>query len=69
MAVTPESAIVTLETAMASGTLEVTFEDGRSVRYQSIKDLQQAIAYFRGQSRAASGKPAVSVTVGAYYRG
>jgi hypothetical protein len=69
VAVTPSDAIVTLETALASGTLEVTFSDGRKVRYQSAGDMQNAIAYFRGQQRAAAGRPGASVSVGAFYRG
>jgi hypothetical protein len=68
MAVTPQEAIATLEAALAGGVLEVTYSDGRKVRYQTTEDMQKAIAYFTGQARLAAGRPAVSASVGAFYR-
>jgi len=68
MAVTPEDAIETLEAAMATGVLEVTYSDGRRVRYASTDEMQRAVVYFANQKRAAAGRPAVSTSVGAFYR-
>lgn len=69
MAVTPEDAIDTLETAMAQGVREVTYSDGRKVSYQSQAEMQRAINYYRGLQRSNAGRPAVSTSVGAFYRG
>jgi len=68
MAVDPASAIATLEGAMSSGVLEVTFSDGKRVRYAGPEEMANAISYFRGQQRVAAGRPAVSATIGAFYR-
>lgn len=68
MAVTASESIETLEAALRQGTLEVAFSDGRKVRYQSVGELQSAIAYFRGQERAAAGRPGAAASIGAFYR-
>ena len=59
--------IAALETAMASGTLEVSY-DGKRVRYASQAEMERAIAYFRAQQRQAAGQGAVNVSVGAIFR-
>lgn len=68
MAVDPEQAIVKLETALSTGTLEVTIE-GKSVRYESASAIREAIDYFRDQQRQAQKRRAVKVSVGGMWRG
>lgn len=68
MAVTPDEAIGTLETAMAQGVREVTYSDGRKVAYASQGEMERAISYWRSQKATAAGRPAVGVSVGAFYR-
>jgi hypothetical protein len=67
--VTSAEAIEKLETALASGALEVEFEDGRKVKYRSASEIRSAIEHFRAKVTAAAGRPAVNVTVGSYFRG
>ncbi|MBU2962744.1 hypothetical protein KO516_18305 [Citreicella sp. C3M06] len=67
MAVNYDSAIEALETAMASGTLEVEY-DGKRVKYSSQTELLAKLSYFRSQKRAQAGVPAVGVSIGAVYR-
>jgi hypothetical protein len=61
--------ITALEEAMASGTTEVQFSDGKRVRYADQAALERAVAYFRAQERSASGRGSVGVSIGAVYRG
>ena len=68
MAVTPDSAIDTLETAMAQGVRDVTYSDGRKVTYQSQAEMERSLSYWRAQKRAAAGRGAVGVSIGAFYR-
>lgn len=68
MAVTPTDAIATLEAALSRGVLQVTFADGKSTRYASPAEMRDAIAYFRAQQRVEAGRPAASVSIGAFFR-
>ena len=64
-----QDAIDTLELALASGTLEVTFSDGRRVKYQSTAELKSALQYFQQKLASASGGGGgVNVTIGAFFR-
>ena len=67
MAATTAERIAALETALASGVLEVRY-DGQSVRYQSIDDLKKALAYFRDRQAEEAGRRPVTASVGAFYR-
>lgn len=51
--------LAALRAAYASGTLEVTFSDGRSVKYPSGNDLLKRIQFVEGQIAAATGAPRV----------
>lgn len=66
MATTAER-ITALETALASGLLEVRY-DGQSVRYQSVDELKRALAYFQSKAAEESGRRPVTASVGAFYR-
>lgn len=68
MAVTPSDAIAAIEEAMSRGVSEVTYSDGRKVRYTSQAEMERTLAYFRAQQRAASSQPSVGVSVGAFHR-
>lgn len=68
MAVAPDDAIETLETAMAQGVREVTYSDGRKVSYASQAEMERAISYWRTQKQSGAGRSAVGVSVGAFYR-
>lgn len=61
--------ITALESALASGALEVRHADGRRVTYRSVSELQNAIAYLRAQEAAQAQRPAVGVSVGTFDRG
>ena len=65
---TIEERIAALEAALASGALKVDFPDGKSVTYRSHDDLRGALDYFKAQAGAASGRPAVRVSIGGFYR-
>lgn len=67
MAVNYDAAIEALETAMASGTLEVDY-DGKRVRYRSQSELLNALTYFKAQKLSGAGAPAIGVSVGSVYR-
>ncbi|MDD9731600.1 hypothetical protein PVW46_16980 [Mameliella sp. AT18] len=69
MAVTASEAITKLETAMAQGVREVTYSDGRSVKYANQAEMERAIAYWRGQQRISAGLSPVTVSIGAMHRG
>lgn len=69
MAVTATDAIATLESAMSRGVTDVTYSDGRRVSYADASEMLKAIAYFRAQIATAAGRPPVSVSTGAFYRG
>lgn len=66
---TPDESIAALEEALASGALKVEFPDGKSITYRDRADLIGALDYFKAQKRQAAGASAVSVSVGAYFRG
>lgn len=65
---TPAENIASLETALATGTLEVRV-DGKSVKYASAGDIKIAIEYFRNEARKSSGATSVKARQGAIYRG
>ncbi len=55
-----DAIIATLESALGSGTADVTFQ-GRRLVYRSVTDIRNAIAYFQALYNNVSAAPVTTV--------
>ena len=69
MASFSQSDLTALRAAYASGTLEVRFADGRSVKYPSGADLLRRIQVVEGELAASSGSPRPMARATTFNRG
>lgn len=58
--------LATIDAAIASGTLEVRFSDGRTVKYRGMDELLRARGFVAGEVAPAASSP-LQVTGGVTY--